>query len=45
MEKQRLKIVYFAQMVPEMLRSSGAGFGAGLYRNLVRIGAIQCNTP
>ncbi|WP_260740464.1 hypothetical protein [Tunturiibacter lichenicola] len=23
----------------------GAGFGAGLYRNLVRFGAIFCNTP
>jgi hypothetical protein len=25
--------------------NSGAGFGAGLYRNLVRFGAIRCNTP
>jgi hypothetical protein len=23
--------------------NSGAGFGAGLYRNLVRFGAIRCN--
>jgi hypothetical protein len=25
--------------------NSGAGFGAGLYRNLVRFGAIRCNMP